>query len=406
MTILERLRGESRSIDINRFARSLRRDLPVVGSDDRNVVERLGDAAAGAAEDLARTAERMAGELARSMEQAGDKAARAADRAGKDARTFGRELGGTASEALGSAAAATSGTVAHVGDRAAKAGRELHLEGRVDDVVKRIRQELPTERLAHLVTNLERELPTTDKDRYDRAFHRGRARARTSFLGIGLVAGILGGIAGAFFLDPERGRHRREQAASRARKAARQLSREVRRRATWTSQRARGIAIERGLIEKPGDDGSDGRPESSGDREGTVMQATPRAVPRVPVMDPASIGAVAPPPVTTSGAGGTLAADRIEGVEPVMPVGSGPVTDPASLEREPLTTPAGGTIGGASSATPRVPEPAADQVAETSDDEALLSVNSNAVTSTLEPEAENATVTGEDADRGTWHRNV
>ena len=122
-----------------------------------------------------------------------------------------------------------------------------------------------------------------------------------------------------------------------------------------TADRARGFAYERGLMKPDGEaDGFD--------------QATP--APLVPVMDIA---------------GGS-----------VMPLSDGPVTDPSSIEREPLTTPDGGLIGGA----------AAGDLYTNGRDDARLSVDANAVTASLEPEAGDATLIGDEADRGTWHRTM
>ena len=72
--------------------------------------------------------------------------------------------------------------------------------------------------------------------------------------------------------------------------------------------RARGFAHERGLI-KPDGETDDGFGQSA-------------PAPLVAVMDTTMASA------------------------PVMPLGDGPVTDGASIEREPMTTPDGGLIGG------------------------------------------------------------
>ncbi len=60
-----------------------------------------------------------------------------------------------------------------------------------------------------MLAAIQRELPDTDKSRYDIAYERGRAQARSSlFLG-GLTIGAIAGAAATFFLDPDRGDRRR-----------------------------------------------------------------------------------------------------------------------------------------------------------------------------------------------------
>ena len=79
-----------------------------------------------------------------------------------------------------------------------------------------------------------------------------------------------------------------------------------------------------------------------------------------------------------------------------MPLADGPVTDPASIEREPLTTPDGGLIGGSP----------ADGIQTSGFDDARLPADANAVTASLEPEAADATLIGDESERGTWHRTM
>jgi hypothetical protein len=62
-----------------------------------------------------------------------------------------------------------------------------------------------------------RELPDTDKDRYDIAYQRGRAQVRSTYILGGLLAGLAGGVAGMFLLDPERGNNRRSELLERVR---------------------------------------------------------------------------------------------------------------------------------------------------------------------------------------------
>jgi hypothetical protein len=67
-----------------------------------------------------------------------------------------------------------------------------------------------------LVARVQRELPDTDHDRYDIAYERGRAQARSSLLLGGLAIGSAIGAGLMWLFDPSRGSGRRAQLASRA----------------------------------------------------------------------------------------------------------------------------------------------------------------------------------------------
>ena len=326
MTILERIRPERR---VNKFGR-IAKDLM-----NRDQVKDIREAASDAIDAVQQLA------------------ADAAERAGEAVENIGSEASKATSNAARDVARAAKDVQL---DKQVDRGLDK-VDGRVDDLVERIRQALPTERITTLVTNLERELPNTDKDRYDRAFGRGFARARTSFVIVGAATGIAAGIAGAYLFDPQRGAHRRNALRTRLRRTTEDVTTQVRRTATLTTDRARGFAYERGLI----------KPDHETERD--ASQSAP--APLVPVMD------------STIGAG------------TVMPLGDGPVTDPASIEREPLTTPAGGLVGSP-----------ADDIQTSGFDDARLPADANAVTASLEPEAADATLTGDESERGTWHRTM
>jgi hypothetical protein len=83
-----------------------------------------------------------------------------------------------------------------------------------------------------IVGRLLRELPDTDKDRYDIAFARGRAQARSSLVFSGLAAGLALGSAAMFLLDPQLGRGRRLDLRQRIADAADQLRRTLAARRT------------------------------------------------------------------------------------------------------------------------------------------------------------------------------
>ena len=70
-----------------------------------------------------------------------------------------------------------------------------------------------------VVFRLLRELPDTDRDRYDIAYGRGRAQARSALLFGGIAIGLVAGGLGLFLLDPVVGTGRRAQLAQRAKAA-------------------------------------------------------------------------------------------------------------------------------------------------------------------------------------------
>ena len=331
MTILERIRPERRVNQFGRIAKDLMK---------RDQVKDIREAAADAIDAV--------------QQFAADAAERAGDAVGDAVDSFGSEASKVTANAAKDVARAAKDVQL---DKQVDRGLDK-VDGRVEDLVDRIRQALPTERISTLVTNLERELPNTDKDRYDRAFGRGFARARTSFVIVGAATGIAAGIAGAYLLDPQRGPQRRNALRTKLRRTTEDVTSQVRRTATLTADRARGFAHERGLI-KPDGEAEDGFGQSA-------------PAPLVPVMD-ASMGSA-----------------------PVMPLGDGPVTDPASIEREPMTTLDGGLIGGSP----------ADGIQTSGFDDARLPVDANAVTASLTPEAGDATLTGDESERGTWHRTM
>jgi hypothetical protein len=71
-------------------------------------------------------------------------------------------------------------------------------------------------RMNNLISRIQRELPDTDKDRYDAAYERGRAQARSGNLFGGLTFGVIVGAALMYLFDPDRGAGRRAELASRA----------------------------------------------------------------------------------------------------------------------------------------------------------------------------------------------
>jgi gas vesicle protein len=172
-----------------------------------------------------------------------------------------------------------------------KASGDRKVDARLDEIAQRLRSAVPASTFKTTVTRLERELPDTDKDRYDRAYERGRVQTRTIYVAGGLAVGIGAGIAAAMLLDPKRGQERRAQIA----RFKDQVGRQVADRSRELTSRAKAVAAERGI----------GQPAK---------------------------------PATTDPVGITTGRDMV----PVMPVGEGPVTDPSSIVREPLPGDAGG----------------------------------------------------------------
>ena len=78
-----------------------------------------------------------------------------------------------------------------------------------------------------VVFRLLRELPDTDKDRYDVAYERGRTQARSSLLFGGVAIGLVAGALGLFLLDPVEGSGRRAQLARRAKTVLDDLQRTI-----------------------------------------------------------------------------------------------------------------------------------------------------------------------------------
>lgn len=350
MAILERIRGDGRGrINIERARQLLPMDLPGLRA-ERGIGSVASDAAT-----LASGAAARAGETAA---WAGDTIGKAGQRAGD---TVARA--GDAATRVGQSAMAASGSM---GQDLARVAGELKLDERIDDVVRRLRRETTPGRFAAVVARLERELPDTDRDRYDRAFARGWIRARSSFTALGALLGLIAGVAGALLLDPERGRARRAAIAARAEGIGRVARHRASEQAEWLGNRVRGMAIERGLARRDGQHAADGSPRG--------------------VMDPDVMGASRRTASDTP-ADGFLATDRSH-----MPLPSGVSARPQA-DPEDAGVPAGLTGRASEASDPSRFEP--------------MSANTGVATATGEPEAADATVTGPlEDDRGTWHRNL
>jgi hypothetical protein len=358
MAVLEGIRDGNRlTIRIGGFERRI--DLP------RDLGGQAKDAGRDLREELQTRLESASGSTGDALNGAASSVASAAGDAVSGAAS-------AAGEAMNGATSSAGDAVARVGDSASKAagdlgneiGRaigELKLDQRVEELARWIRNALPRDRMNEVVGRLERELPDTDKDRYDRAFERGRVRARSAFLGVGVLIGAAAGVAAAFLMDPERGAARREALAGRAKTLSDQAPK-VGQQVRSAFERGRQAAADRGLP-VPG--------TTPAARSGDTM---------VPVMDPAAIGET-----------------------PAMPYAGSPITDPSSLEREPLDAPVGGEAIGA-----RVPVEPLTTAAEEAN--AALTGAPRVTVGALDGDDGSARdpdpETTSPDDRGTWHRNL
>lgn len=151
----------------------------------------------------------------------------------------------------------------------AKAGKQVRLDERIDDAGRRIRSGLPKDGIDGVVSRLQRELPDTDRDRYDRAFQRGWSRARSSYVGVGVVVGILGGIVGALLLDPAKGEERRRHLSAKVREVTDQVSSVAGRQVRDLTARAKHVVEDRGVT-LPGQGGP-----ADGDVDPSRTRTTP-----------------------------------------------------------------------------------------------------------------------------------
>ena len=148
-----------------------------------------------------------------------------------------------------------------------------------------------------IVGRLLRELPDTDKDRYDIAFARGRAQARSSLLFSGLAIGLAVGSAAMFLFDPKLGRGRRIDLGQRMAGALNQLRQTVAAQREHLANRAVGTATELGL---PGTPASNAERRAAEADVTTSWRTPPRSAvaPRVSAQpsdrEPVAAGAVEP----------------------------------------------------------------------------------------------------------------
>ena len=139
------------------------------------------------------------------------------------------------------------------------------------------------------IGRFQRELPDTDRDRYDIAYERGRAQARSKLLFGGLAVGAAIGAAIMWALDPSKGEGRRAQLASRLTGARNGLGRTAGGRIKDIQNRLQGFAIERGIKQPPDRENGTGAGTDYGQgyREGFGQT----------VHDPTAPGSAVPDPI-------------------------------------------------------------------------------------------------------------
>jgi gas vesicle protein len=186
-------------------------------------------------------ATRFADELARRLPDADQldltKARETAGTAVHDAAERARETFDQAAEMV----RVLRSDIAHAGDK-------VQADGPLDEVGQRVRAVASTTAIRALIARLERELPDTDRDRYARAFARGRAQGRSKHVAVGLTAGVSAGIIAALLLEPEHGKVRRERIGRKVSSLTTGISSRAASTAKSAGDRARGIAVQRGLI--------------------------------------------------------------------------------------------------------------------------------------------------------------
>ena len=102
-------------------------------------------------------------------------------------------------------------------------------------------------RMENLISRIQRELPDTDKDRYDAAYERGRAQARSGNLFGGLAVGAILGAVLMYLFDPDRGAGRRAELVSRATALRNDVAQTTSGRVEDLQNKAKGAAIEAGI---------------------------------------------------------------------------------------------------------------------------------------------------------------
>lgn len=108
-------------------------------------------------------------------------------------------------------------------------------------------------RMSNLISRIQRELPDTDKDRYDAAYERGRAQAHSGNLLGGLALGAIVGAVLMYLFDPDRGAGRRAELVSRATALRNDVAQTTSGRVEDLENKPMGVAIEAGIAKPNGE---------------------------------------------------------------------------------------------------------------------------------------------------------
>jgi hypothetical protein len=125
---------------------------------------------------------------------------------------------------------------------------KVQADGTLDEIGQRLRAVAATTAIRSMMAGPDHGSPDTDRDRYARAYARGRAQGRSKYLAVGIAAGVTAGVVAAALLEPGHGKERRDRIGSRVSSATAGVSTRAASMANVARDRARGIAVERGLV--------------------------------------------------------------------------------------------------------------------------------------------------------------
>lgn len=168
-----------------------------------------------------------------------------------------------------------------------------------------------------ILSRVQRELPDTDQTRYDVAYERGRAQARSTLLFGGLAVGSAVGGALMWLFDPGKGEGRRAQLADRLGSIGRGASKAAGGKLGHIQNRVEGFAIERGVKSPPTATSQAERDEEIRDRAAEQYGESYREGFGQTEYDPTAPGSTSPDPirpaeVATYGASGPIAGATLE----------------------------------------------------------------------------------------------
>lgn len=169
-----------------------------------------------------------------------------------------------------------------------------------------------------ILSRVQRELPDTDQTRYDVAYERGRAQARSTLLFGGLAVGSAVGGALMWLFDPGKGAGRRAQLGDKLGSIGRGASRSGGGKMEHLRNRVEGFAIERGAKSPPaGSTSATAADDEIRDRAAEKYGEGYREGFGQTEYDPTAPGSTAPDPirpaeVATYGSSGPIAGATLE----------------------------------------------------------------------------------------------